>query len=147
MTVAPKAGGHMTKFDRDIAEHFAERYRVAPAEVSRRVELAVIGGDWGANGYTTMAQADLLGHELGLRPGMRLLDLGAGRGWPGLYLATSTGCRAVLADVPIEGLQAAAARAQRETLAGRAAPVAASARALPFAPAVFDALVHTDVLC
>jgi cyclopropane fatty-acyl-phospholipid synthase-like methyltransferase len=137
----------MTKAERETFEHFAERYRVAPAEVSRRVELAVIGGDWGANGYTTMAQASLLARELGLRPGVRLLDLGAGRGWPGLYLAAATGCRAVLADVPAEGLRAAAARARRENLADRAAPVAASARGLPFAPATFDAIVHTDVLC
>lgn len=137
----------MTKTERQTAERFAERYRVAPAEVFRRVELAVIGGDWGANGYTTRAQADLLGRELGLRPGVRLLDLGAGRGWPGLYLAAATGCQVVLSDVPIEALQGAAARARRESLAGRAAPVAASARALPFRPAAFDAIVHTDVLC
>jgi hypothetical protein len=32
-------------------------------------------------------------------------------------------------------------------LAARAAPLAASARRLPFAPATFDAIVHTDVLC
>jgi hypothetical protein len=49
--------------------------------------------------------------------------------------------------MPIEGLHAAADRARREKLADRAAPVAASARALPFAPAGFDAIVHTDVLC
>ena len=111
----------MTKAERQTAERFAERYRVAPAEVSRRVELAVIGGDWGANGYTTAAQADLLGHQLGSAPGVRLLDLGAGRGWPGLYLAASTGCQVVLSDVPIEGLQAAAARARQETLASHPA--------------------------
>src|SRR5215472_4336162 len=137
----------MSKLERETAERFAERYRVGPAEVSRRVEMAVIGGDWGANGYTTKAQADLLGRELGLGPEVRLLDLGAGRGWPGLYLAAATGCRVVLADRPIEGLRGAAARARRETLAARAAPVVASARALPFPPATFDAIVHTDVLC
>jgi hypothetical protein len=36
--------------------------------VSHRIERAVIGGDWGANGYTTMAQARLLAGELALRP-------------------------------------------------------------------------------
>ena len=137
----------MTKADQETARRFAARYQVAPAEVSRRVELAVIGGDWGANGYTTMAQARLLAGRLALRPGMRLLDLGAGRGWPGLYLSAATGCQAVLADVPIEGLRAAAARARREGLAGRAGLAVATARALPFAPAAFDAIVHTDVLC
>ena len=137
----------MTRCERETAAHFAERYRAAPDEVSRRIERAVIGGDWGANGYTTIAQADLLGRELALQPGARLLDLGAGRGWPGLYLAKATGCQAVLADVPVEGLLAAADRAQRENLAARAAAVAGSARGLPFAPATFDAIVHTDVLC
>ena len=137
----------MTRIERETAEHFAERYRIAPAEVSRQVELAVIGADWGANGYTTAAQADLLGRELALRPGVRVLDLGAGRGWPGLYLAATTGCQVVLSDVPIDGLRTAAARAARETLRARPGLVAASARGLPFAPASFDAVVHTDVLC
>ena len=137
----------MNKSEQTTADWFAERYRVAPAEVSRRIELAVLGGDWGANGYTTMVQADMLARELGLRPGVRLLDLGAGRGWPGLYLAAATGCQVVLADVPVEGLRVAVGRAHREELAGRAASVAATARALPFTPGSFDAIVHTDVLC
>jgi hypothetical protein len=37
----------VTRFEHQTIEHFAERYRVARAEVTRRVELAVIGGDWG----------------------------------------------------------------------------------------------------
>lgn len=137
----------MTKADQEIARRFTERYQAGQAEVSRRVELAVIGGDWGANGYTTMAQAGVLASRLALRQGARLLDLGAGRGWPGLYLAAATGCQVVLADVPIEGLRTAAARAGSERLTGRTGLALASARALPFAPATFDAIVHTDVLC
>ena len=133
--------------EREIAERFAERYRAAEAGVARQIELAVIGGDWGANGYTSSAQADLLARVLELGPSVRLLDLGAGRGWPGLYLAASTGCQVVLADVPVEGLMSARARVAREQLPGRAVAVAASARRLPFRPAVFDAIVHTDVLC
>jgi len=138
----------MVKSDaKDWAERFAERYRAGQNEATRQIELAVIGGDWGANGYTTVHQADLLGEVLALRPGMQLLDLGAGRGWPGLYLSATTGCRAVLSDVPIEGLRTAAARARRENLSSRAAAVVAGAGALPFPPASFDAIVHTDVLC
>jgi cyclopropane fatty-acyl-phospholipid synthase-like methyltransferase len=94
-----------------------------------------------------MAQADLLARELALRPAARLLDLGAGCGWPGLYLAATTGRQVILADISIEGLRAAAARARREGLAARAAPVMASGRGLPFGPATFDAIVHTDALC
>ena len=133
--------------ERQFIERFTERYRLASGEVTRRVEQAVIGGDWGANGYTTIAQADSLARVLRLGPASALLDLGAGRGWPGLYLAARTGCRVVMADVPIEPLQTATARAVSEGLSGRAAAVRCSARDLPFARSSLDAIVHTDVLC
>jgi hypothetical protein len=132
--------------ERETVEHFAQRYRVTPTEVTRQIELAVIGGDWGANGYTTVAQADRLGAELALGPDTTLLDLGAGRGWPGLYLASTTGCRVVMADGPIEALHAASSRAAAEGLSEGAAAVCCSALNLPFAGSVFDGIVHTDVL-
>jgi hypothetical protein len=90
---------------------FQQRYGNRPSPTARQIEQRVIGGDWGANGFTTMAQADTLADGLGLSSGDRLLDLGSGRGWPGLYLAARTGCRVVLADLPLEGLRVAADRA------------------------------------
>jgi hypothetical protein len=126
---------------------FQERYRHTPSQLARQIEERVIGGDWGANGYTTMAQADTLARELHLSATDRLLDLGTGRGWPGLYLASRTGCRVVLADLPSEGLRAAADRAVAEGLAARAAVVASVASGLPFRAGSFDAVIHTDVLC
>jgi hypothetical protein len=126
---------------------FEQRYGIAAAPLLREIERRVIGGDWGANGYTTMAQADQLAGGLGLSAADRLLDLGTGRGWPGLYLAVRSGCRVILADLPLEGLQVAAARAQAEGLAGRASVVLAGASGLPFHPGSFDAVIHTDVLC
>jgi 2-polyprenyl-3-methyl-5-hydroxy-6-metoxy-1,4-benzoquinol methylase len=126
---------------------FQERYRNTPSSLAGQIELRVIGGDWGANGYTTMAQADLLASALGLSAGDHLLDLGTGRGWPGLYLAARTGCRVVLADLPLEGLRVAAARAAADGLAARVGVVAAAASGLPFGAGSFDAVIHTDVLC
>jgi SAM-dependent methyltransferase len=136
-----------TRKERDTRKRFAERYGAESSEVVKGIERAVIGGDWGANGYTTMAEADRLGALLELRPGAALLDLGAGRGWPGLYLAARTGCRATLIDVPVEGLRSAVVRAGAENLSDRVTVVAASARHLPFRAGVFDAVIHTDVLC
>ena len=107
----------------------------------------MIGGDWGANGYTTIAQADQLGALLNLRQGSLLLDVGAGRGWPGLYLATTTGCSVVLTDVPMEGLSVAHERSRQDELDDRAWCINANARDLPFRAGTFDAVVHTDVLC
>ena len=126
---------------------FEQRYGIAAAAVAREVERRVIGGDWGANGYTTMTQADQLAAGLELSAGDLLLDLGTGRGWPGLYLAARSGCRVVLTDLPLEGLRVAANRAAAEGLAGRASVVVSAASGLPFRAGSFDAVIHTDVLC
>jgi 2-polyprenyl-3-methyl-5-hydroxy-6-metoxy-1,4-benzoquinol methylase len=126
---------------------FQERYRNTPSSLACQIELRVIGGDWGANGFTTVTQADTLADKLGLSAGERLLDLGSGRGWPGLYLAARTGCRVVLTDLPLEGLRVAADRAASEGLAARTAVVASAASGLPFRAGAFDAVIHTDVLC
>ena len=126
---------------------FQERYRSTPSLPACQIEQRVIGGDWGANGYTTMAQADILARGLGLSASDRLLDLGTGRGWPGLYLAARTGCRVVLADLPLEGLRVAANRAASEGLTARTGVVASAASGLPFRAGSFDAVIHTDVLC
>jgi hypothetical protein len=126
---------------------FEQRYGVSATPLLGEIERRVIGGDWGANGYTTMAQADQLASGLGLSETDRLLDLGTGRGWPGLYLAVRSGCRVVLADLPLEGLQVAAARARAERLADRASMVVAAASGPPFQLGSFDAIIHTDVLC
>lgn len=137
----------VTREEDDTHRRFGDRYGEDRTDVVRQIERIVIGAEWGANGYTTLSQADLLADVLHLRPGMRLLDLGAGRGWPGLYLAVRHQCRAVLSDVPLEGLRTARARAQTESVADRVAVVASSARALPLRAEMFDAVVHTDVLC
>lgn len=131
----------------EIDQRFRERYRVGGTEAQVRFERAVFGSDFGANGWTTPAQADELGRHLELGPGDRLLDIGTGRGWPGLYLAMSTGCAVVLSDKPVEGLAHGLRRAQRERVGDRCVAVAATATALPFRGDSFDAVVHTDVLC
>jgi Cyclopropane fatty acid synthase and related methyltransferases len=116
-------------------------------DVADRVERLVIGADYGADGYTTLAQADELARRLDLRSGVRLLEVGSGRGWPGLYLAKTSGCHVVLTDLPPAGLRIAAARATAEGLTGRYAVAAADGAHLPFAAKSFDAVVHADVLC
>lgn len=131
----------------DAAAEFAERYGRRATEATRDLERLAIGGDFGANGYTTVDQANLLAQRLNLGPRTLLLDIGAGRGWPGLYLAKRTGCSVVVTDLPPEAMLEAARRARKEKIARRSHPVVASARHLPFSHGVFDAIVHADVLC
>jgi cyclopropane fatty-acyl-phospholipid synthase-like methyltransferase len=133
--------------ERETEAGFRERYGRASSDATRVLERIVIGGDFEASGYTTLEQADLIAEQLHLREGERLLDVGAGRGWPGLYLSKVTGCSVVLTDLPEEGPRTARRRAGVEGIGERVAAVAASARRLPFAGGTFDAIVHTDVLC
>jgi 2-polyprenyl-3-methyl-5-hydroxy-6-metoxy-1,4-benzoquinol methylase len=136
-----------SKDEREAAEWFREHYGRGPTDAARMLERGVIGEDFGASGYTTAAQADLLVERLGLHEGDRLLDLGSGQGWPGLDLAKVTGSSVVLTDLPEEGLRTAMRRALLEGIADRSGAVVASARRLPLASDSFDAIVHTDVLC
>jgi hypothetical protein len=135
-----------SKDEREALADFAARYTVPPTDAVKEVERRVIGAVWGANGFTTAAQADLIAERLDLTPEKRLMDVGTGRGWPGLYLAKRTGCEIVLSDLPIEGLQHAMSRAKAESVSFLGA-VVASARELPFGTDSVDAIVHTDVLC
>lgn len=128
-------------------DRFSEAYRKLQSEVRCRIEKEVFRVDAGIYGYTTVTQADALADALSLGPGMRLLDIGAFRGWPGLYLAGRTGCRAVLIDLPVAALREALVRSRRQRLEDRCSFLAGTGTALPFRPRVFDAIVHTDVLC
>ena len=49
--------------------------RNTPSPLTRQIEQRVIGGDWGANGFTTMDQADTLARQLHLSTADRLLWL------------------------------------------------------------------------
>jgi 2-polyprenyl-3-methyl-5-hydroxy-6-metoxy-1,4-benzoquinol methylase len=131
---------------RDIISRFRERYGTPQVEAALAVERDVIGANVGANGYTTLAQADGLVGLLGLKRGTRLLDIGAGRGWPGLYLAAKSGCEVVLADVPQTSLKSALARADEQRLGQLASCLRATGERLPFHAHSFDAITHTDTL-
>jgi methylase of polypeptide subunit release factors len=133
--------------ERDARARFSERYAVPTADIASEIERRVIGAAWGANGYTTVAQANELGRRLDLGPGRMLLDVGTGRGWPGLYLATRTGCGVIGSDMPLDALTVAARRARRDRIDERVCLVAAAGAAQPFRTESFDAVVLTDVLC
>jgi ubiquinone/menaquinone biosynthesis C-methylase UbiE len=111
------------------------------------IERAVCGCDYGGTSWTTREEAERVGRLLGLRPGARFLDVGAGAGWPGVYMARVTGCDVALLDVPLEGLRIALRRAVAEQLSGDCWVMAADASALPLGNAGFDAIGHSDLLC
>ena len=103
--------------------------------------------DYQVKGYTTRDEARQMATLLGLQPGSRLLDVGAGAGWPGLYFAKETGCDAVLVDLPLSGLQAATERAAHDRISDRSRVAVADGSRMPFRDGSFDAVSHSEVLC
>jgi len=129
------------------SETLGKRYAASGDAALITAELEALGSDYQANGYTTIAQADELGHLLSLSKGQILLDIGSGCGWPGLYLAARHGCAVVSVDPVDEGLDVARRRAIADKLAERSLTIRADGAALPIRPGSVDAIVHSDVLC
>lgn len=139
----------MTLSNAEIAQRqrFDDVYRLSQAPILQKIERRVCGCDYGGTSWTTRAETKIIQELLNLRPGLRLLDLGAGAGWPSLYLAEKSGCDVVLLDLPFAGLQRARARAAADGMTKRTACVLADAGHLPFRDGSFDALSHSDLLC
>ncbi len=97
--------------ERALRERFEATYTTGQSPVMRAGERSVCGCDYGATGWTTVEEAHRIGALLALGPGVRLLDIGAGAGWPAHYLAKTSGCSVILTDLPISGLRIAAERA------------------------------------
>jgi ubiquinone/menaquinone biosynthesis C-methylase UbiE len=131
--------------ERAQIRRYEELYVRAIDPIMLSIERAVCGCDYGGNSWTTRDEAHRIAELLELRRGMRVLDLGAGAGWPGLYLAKISGCEIALVDLPLAGLRIAAERAAKDCI--RACIAVADAAVLPFRDASFDAVSHSDVLC
>lgn len=129
------------------AERFVLRYSLSGHDAMLAAEREVLGTDYQANGYTTVAEAIELGERLRLRAGELLVDLGTGCGWPGLFLAERYGCAIVGLDPVVDGVATARRRAVADGTSDRAWALVASADALPIRSAAADAIVHTDLMC
>ena len=154
---APPRSAHMEAGmdpERQVAEHHVrggleraildalsaggkELDRLAPADLSGIDEFH-LGG---------RAATIELARDLGLAPGMRVLDIGSGLGGPARHFAEAHGCRVAGVDLAHEFVQAAAALTRRCGLADRVTFAQASALALPFADGSFDAatLIHVGM--
>lgn len=137
----------LTDRERARREAFDLEYRQGLLPAMQVVERAVCGCDYGSTAWTTRDEADRIAAALGLRPGVALLEVGAGSGWPALYLGRASGCEVVLTDLPLEGLGIARERAAQDGLSEACFVACADAARLPFGDASFDVINHSDVLC
>jgi SAM-dependent methyltransferase len=131
----------------ETLREFDASYGRMRAPVMMAIERSVCGCDYGGTSWTTRAEAEWIGDALALAPGKLMLEVGAGSGWPALYLAKLSGCSAILMDLPPEALSLARERAAADGLAGRCRVVQADGAKLPLDDASVDAISHSDVLC
>lgn len=130
-----------------VFERFSKKYELLQSDVMRRIERSVCGCDYGATSWTTLAEARIIRDMLALKPGSQLLDVGSGSGWPGVYLAEQMGCDLIMVDLPLAGLRIALDRAKADKIGSASFASVADVAALPFQSALFDAIIHSDVLC
>src|SRR5262249_1342271 len=116
-------------------------------EIARRFPRAhQYSEEWvreGAMGSHPLWIAEWLANDLGLQPGMRVLDLGCGKAKSSIFLAREFGAEVWATDLWVS----AAENWQRIRDAGletRVIPIRADAHALPFAPEFFDAITALD---
>jgi len=67
-----------TADERAVISRFSDPYKIARSQVLLEIERAVCGCDYGATSWTTLDEARNVVEMLGLRPGQRLLEVGAG---------------------------------------------------------------------
>jgi len=141
-TPSVTTGRSAVPFTRDLVSRAADRlvnpqFPRASAYDPDWILAAVSGG---AN---SLWLTEWLGSAMDLRPGMRVLDLGCGRGASSVFLHREFGVDVWATDLWFDADE----RAQRIRDAGVDAGVtvvAADARALPFSPGFFDAIVSID---
>ncbi|MBO68610.1 MAG: hypothetical protein CL398_09900 [Acidiferrobacteraceae bacterium] len=133
--------------EKEQKNKFQKIYKQGQLPVILEIEHSVFGSNYGANSWTTRSQADEMSRMLNLQSQHNLLDLGAGSGWPGLYLAKQSGCQLVLVDLPTAGLNIALQRSKRDGHNMKTLALAADAAQLPFYGQRFDAISHSDILC
>ena len=94
--------GDIARAETELVDQFRQYYVGVDNEALRELERRTLGAAYGGNGYTDVGHVKRFMDLLGVGRGDRVLELGSGAGWPGLYLARETESEVVLSDVPWE---------------------------------------------
>ena len=123
----------MALTDATISKRFPRSWKYNPAWIQSSI----------SGGANALWLAEWLTNAMELRPGMRVLDLGAGRAASSIFLRMEVGVEVWSTDLwisPSENLQ----RIRDAGMEDGVFPIHADARALPFARDFFDAILCID---
>lgn len=122
-------------------------YEAARNPIVQAVTNDVCGCGYVGISWTTRDESDQMLDFLALSAADRLLDVGAGAGWPGLFFTNVTGCHLTLLDLPESGLRIARERAIADGVDARVQTVQGDAADMPLPTSSLTAISHSDVLC
>ena len=107
---------------------------------------ATYDADWVMDnmmGPNALLLTEFLAERMDLKPGMRVLDMGCGKGLSSIFLAKEYGVQVWATDLWIDA-SANLGRIRAADVEDRVYPIHAEAHALPFADEFFDAMVCVD---
>lgn len=143
MTIEREVAAHYE--DQNLGRRLLEALAAAGADIERLTldDLAPVD-EFHIGGRAATIE---LAARLGLGAGMRLLDVGSGIGGPARFMSASRGCAVVGIDLTPAFVEIANDLTRRCGLGGAVTFQQASALALPFAPASFDAatMIHVGM--
>jgi SAM-dependent methyltransferase len=140
----------VTTPDDDLAAGFDQEFGRPPSVVMARVWAAVLGeeypGELAPYSWITRSELADFVREVRVSAGDLLVDVGSGRGGPGLWVAARTGADHLAVDVSTAGLAAVRAMAGRLGLEGRSRTAHGSFEELPLDDRSADAVMSVDSL-
>jgi SAM-dependent methyltransferase len=118
--------------------------------VAARVWAQVLGDEYPAElapySYTTRSELALLADEVRVGPGDLLVDVGSGRGGPGLWVAVRTGADYLAVDITDAGLLEVRRRADRLGIGSRVRTEHGAFETLPLSDGEAAAVMSIDAL-
>ena len=139
---------HQTTFDE--ARYRPVLSRQSDSPTLRDIWASAYGDEYPAEveplGFTTVSGLERVAAELEVGPGETFVDLGCGRGGPGLWLARRTGASVVGVDIVPEAVEQAARRSEQFGVTDRASFLVGSFTSTGLPDAAFHGAVSIDSL-
>jgi SAM-dependent methyltransferase len=136
--------------ERDWKGEFERTYVGAPSAVAERVWRQVFGAEYprGVDPYSYVSTSELerIATEIRVGSDATIVDLGCGRGGPGLWVAAATGAGLIGIDIAPNALAAARQRAEAMRLRRPAEFREGSFEGTGLPPGSVDAIMSVDAL-